>query len=349
MTEKQSSFWEKAIRIAAFLWRYRWAVVVTIVAVAVTLFWKTCVPSFGKRTVTVGKISVTDISQTRKLKVLSWYKELMVSQTKQDAGIFGYDENQICAVYPARLDLGVDLTKCDSTWYEERNDSVWVTLPPIEILNKDQWLVSDAERRIPIEQGKWTSAEKKELSTRANALMLWKCEKSDCWDKAERQARRTVTDILSSLGKKNISVYILPRKRSPQTTLPASLAEARRANPYRFFTLTDGTRCLRYQNGSHLYYDGLSYAELFAVAELYYTFHTADHYSVKRSGQHVEFIHKAKASTFLPSSASPLLSEQMAARNVLTILHRDIFLSQPLTITWREQDRFGRDLWTIEK
>jgi hypothetical protein len=349
LTDKQLSILGKAARVGAFLWRYRWAVAVLAVAVAVTVFWKACVPSFGERSVTVGRINITDISPTRKLKVLSWYKEVMVSQTRQDAGIFGYDEEQICAICPARLDLGFDLSECDSVWYVERNDSVWVTLPPVTILNRDRWLVSDAERRIPIEQGKWSAAEKKDLSTRANALMLFKCEKNDCWSKAEEQGRRTVTDILSSLGKKNISVRILPRRRSPRVTLPASLSEAQRANPYRFFTLSDGTACLRYQNGSHLYYKGLSYAELFAVAELYYTFHSADHYTVTRNGQHVDFIHKARAAAPFPTAKAPLLSEQMAARNLLTILHRDVFLSAPLSFTWHEQDRYGRELWSVGK
>lgn len=349
MTEKQQSLLTKALQVAAFLWRYRWAVAVLVVAVAVSLFWKTCVPSFGEQTVTVGRIHITDISPTRKLKALSWYREIMVSHTKTDPGIFGYSEDRICAVYPARLDLGFDLTQCDSTWYEERGDSVWVTLPPVTILNKDRWLVSDAERRIPIEQGKWTADEKKDLSTRANALMIYKCEKNDCWVKAEEQGRRTVTDILTSLGKKNISVYILPRRRTPGVTLPASLSEARRGNPYQFYTLSDGTRCLRYRNGSHLYYKGISYAELFAVAELYYTLHTADHYSVIRNGRHVDFIHKAQSATLFPTAKAPLLSDQLAARNLLTVLHRDIFLSQPLSFTWHEQDRYGRELWSVEK
>lgn len=166
------------------------------------------------RQVDINTITISDISSVDQLKVMSIYKEILVSKEKPGP-IMGMPENKIYAIYPARLQLGFDLSKCDKDWITTRHDTTFVTLPPIEMLNANKNLVDEAAKKVPIQNGTWSGSEMNDLREMANQKMLNQCTNEGCFEEATEQGKMVVANLLMALGCKNIVVNVTPRAITP--------------------------------------------------------------------------------------------------------------------------------------
>ena len=187
-------------------------IIVVVIGIAGWMIYSGKFQFFNSKTKnTVGAVSISDISPTEKLKVLTVYKEICVNQVKDSQGLFSSitkSKDQICAIYPARLDLGFDLSKCDTNWIQVVNDSTFVTLPPVEVLNKDNECIDETNMRVPIEKGEWSAKEKNALRVTANKMMLEQCRQEKCYELAEEQGLVVVKQFIETLGKENVRVQI---------------------------------------------------------------------------------------------------------------------------------------------
>ena len=240
-----------------------------IVLALVYYFFSGSIFGFGGRKTTVGDITVSDISKTEKLKVLTVFKEILVEQTKEKPGtLFGKNEYKIATVFPARLDFGFDLSKCDEDWIKESGDSVIVNLPPIEILNKDGRSIDEAQKRVPIESGEWTNAEKEDFSVRAEALMRRNCIRDGYYKMAEEMGAKSIMGLIGALiDNDSVAVQIHIQAGNYPT---AEKNNDKLKDPYKFLISGDNTY-LKFDNGETLTYklNGLTYDELFAFADYY--------------------------------------------------------------------------------
>jgi hypothetical protein len=168
--------------------------------------------------------------------------------------------DEIHVVYPGRIDLGFDLSKCQDDWLTVQGDSTLVHMPAVEILNKNSNLTGLAD--VKIEVGKWQVADMNLLHDRANAQMLRSCEAEDCYRRAEELGAKALTELLSSFGYQNITVSIDHRASYGSYSFNGS------DNAFQYWA--EGTaRYLKFRDGSRLIYDGLGEYELLAFADLF--------------------------------------------------------------------------------
>lgn len=206
----------------------------------------------------IGAVALSDISPTMQLRTLSLQKELLVSQYR--ANPWYQTDEEIHVVYPGRIDIGFDLSKCQDDWLQLRGDSTLVHMPAVEILNKNSNYTGLAD--VKIEVGKWTAADMEALHRRANAQMLRSCEAEDCYRRAEELGAKALSDLLTTFGYKNITVSIDHRDSYGSYTSDA------KGNSMQYWA-EGGKRYLKFKDGSRLIYDGLDEYELLAFADLF--------------------------------------------------------------------------------
>ena len=200
-------------------------------------------------------------------------KEVIVSQYRQERGfLFSQNEYQIHSIYPGRIDIGFDLTKCEEDWIVTDGDTVIVSLPPVEILNKDAWYIDETKKQTPIEDGTWTTADYNTMAQRANALIKRTCELEDCYKQAETQGFKVVTNLLRSFGYKNLKINIKTRDNyKPYHIMDADAAKY--VNSYQFYTGTNGNPYIHFSNGANLHYEGdFTQEELLSFIDLFNQF-----------------------------------------------------------------------------
>lgn len=214
---------------------------------------------------TISTVTLEEIQKIGQLKVLTVNKEFLVSQYRKRSFLISDDEIHI--VYDGRIDLGFDLSKCDANSIERRNDSTFIHMPPVEILNQDSMFVNPGV--VKIEDGKWTNTEMEAFKNRANAYMLYSSERDDCYRRAEKMGMQTFTELVSPLETNYIEVTVEGRESyGMPLEKNANKKKKAQANPYKY--IIDGNRhYLEYQNGGTLTYEGVSDYDLIAVADMF--------------------------------------------------------------------------------
>jgi len=233
---------------------------------------------FNER-IEVGHIQISDLSKTEKLKVLTMYKEVIVSQYKQEHGrFFGTNDYQIHSIFPGRVDIGFDLSKCTDDWITIDGDTAIVSLPAVEILNKDNWLIDEAKKQTPIEDGKWSAADYDKMALRANALIKRNCELDNCYSIAEEQGFKVISNLLKTFGYSNVKINIQHRENYKPYYI-SSANHSRYDNAHEFWTDAEGKDFVKYENGAKLYYQGnFEGSELLSMVDLFNEY-TIDHNS----------------------------------------------------------------------
>ena len=238
----------------------------------------------------VGHVMLADLAKTDKLTVLSIYKEVIVSQYKTEPGfLYGTNEYQIHSVYPGRIDVGFDLTKCADDWLLMREDTAFVQLPSVEILNQGNWYIDEAARQTPIEEGTWNQSDYTRLSHRANALIKRICELENCYRMAEDNGKRVVENLLKAIGIRYVRVEVTPRESYKPFTLDVDGSGRNRVR-YDFYTNTaNGNEYVKFADGGTLFYKGdISDEDLYSLIDMfsYFTRDKSSHsWTVSKQGK----------------------------------------------------------------
>lgn len=221
----------------------------------------------------VGPVTVLDIAKTEKLKVLTMHKEVLAHQHRFNSGLLKKNEERIYVIYPATLHFGFDLTRCDSSSIRTHGDTVSVTLPPVQILNKEGHSVDEALKRTAIEEGEWSATDMINLRHRAEAIMRRQCEYEGCYEKAEQAGVSAVRAMMASFGYGHVEVAV--RKRA---SYGLCLIDKNFHNSHSFkFCRKDNKSYLSFQKGSQesrLYYTpgNISLQELLAMGDYFMLF-----------------------------------------------------------------------------
>lgn len=255
---------------------------------------------------TISTVNVEDIRKIGQLKVLTINKEFLVSQYRKRNFLISDDEIHI--VYDGRIDLGFDLSECQDSCITRRGDSTFVTLPPVRILNQNEVYVEPGD--VKIESGTWTNSEMEGFKRRANAYMLYSSERDDCYRRAEQMGMQTLTELLRPMETNFIQVSVAGRD---DYGMPlgenAEKKKQEGKNPYRY--IADGKKhYLAYQNGSQLYYEGVSDYDLIAVADICNTYMNG-----KKMKAHLKMEKKKKSNSYFgndsPFSKSPMKNTRL--------------------------------------
>lgn len=228
----------------------------------------------------IGHVMLSELAKTEKLTVLSIYKEVVLSQYKEVPKLFyGTDLNQIHSIYPGRIDVGFDLTKCADDWLLMREDTAYVKLPAVEILNQGGWYLDETARQTPIEEGSWTNEDYVRLAHRANALLKRKAELENCYQMAEENGKRVVRNLLQAMGIQFVRVEVEPRDSYRPFTIDYE-GIGRKGMHYDFYVASDGSRFVKFVDGSTLSYEGdIDDEDLYSLIDMfsYFTQSRASH------------------------------------------------------------------------
>lgn len=117
-------------------------------------------------------------------------------------GIFSND--RLARIYYGTLRLGVNLKQVESGWIVERGDTIDITLPQIDLLDRD--FIDEARTRSFYESGTWSPKDREAMLQRAYHKMLQRGMTSQNLQIAKQNGDAQVRQVLQSMGFKQVKI-----------------------------------------------------------------------------------------------------------------------------------------------
>ena len=117
-------------------------------------------------------------------------------------GIFVDD--QLVRIYYGTMRLGINLRQVESGWIVPKGDTLEVTLPPIELLDRD--FIDEARTRSFYEHGTWTVQDREALFRRAYQRMLQRGLTPQNIQAAKQNGLAQVSQVIKSMGFKQVKI-----------------------------------------------------------------------------------------------------------------------------------------------
>ena len=186
-----------------------WTGIAAAVAVVGVVAWW-LIESNKDDTVTISKSEAIGITPTQIASIksigqwefLSIADEEMIDTVRH--GFFGDDE--LVRIYYGTLRLGINLAHTKADWISQRHDSVFVVLPPVELLDSN--FVDEARTRSFFEKGKWSQTDRANLYQRARTAMIKRCVTPANIRSTEQNAATQFSNMLHSMGIENAIVRV---------------------------------------------------------------------------------------------------------------------------------------------
>ena len=141
--------------------------------------------------------SIKDIGEWEFLSVSA--EELVDTIRK---GIFTNDE--LVRIYYGTLRLGINMHEVEPGWIEARSDSVFLTLPPIGLLDKD--FIDEARTKSFYESGTWKPKDREAMYNRAYQRMLRHCLTPENLRAAETNADAQIRNMMRAMGYNKVMI-----------------------------------------------------------------------------------------------------------------------------------------------
>ena len=141
---------------------------------------------------------ITAMKEIGKWEFLSITDEELVDTVRK--GFFSDDE--LARIYYGKMSLGINMHKTSPHWIRQKGDSIVLTLPPIELLDKD--FIDEARTKAFIESGKWSDADREAMYRLAYGKMLRRCMTESNINTAKENARLQFGKMLKAM---NINKY----------------------------------------------------------------------------------------------------------------------------------------------
>jgi len=129
-------------------------------------------------------------------------------------GLFSDDE--LIRIYYGTLRLGVNMHKAKPHFVTRSQDTVIVTLPPVELLDED--FIDEARTQSFYESGTWSDRAREEMYRRAVARMKARCLNESNLQSAQQNATSQFRQLMRSMGYDNVQI----RFEQPPTEKPKS-------------------------------------------------------------------------------------------------------------------------------
>ena len=121
-----------------------------------------------------------------------------------DRGFFR--DKELVRIYYGTLRLGIDMGKINEKWITVTDSVVNVTLPPIELLDRN--FIDEAQTRSFFESGTWKPDAREALYRKAYSKMLARCFTPENIDIAEKNAKVQLAQFMKALGFNNTIINI---------------------------------------------------------------------------------------------------------------------------------------------
>ena len=115
-----------------------------------------------------------------------------------------FSDDQLVRIYYGTLRLGVNMKQVKPKWIRQRNDTLFLRLPKVGLLDRD--FIDEARTKSFFESGTWKAEDREALYKRAYRKMTAHCLTPTNLSTAEDNARESFKKLLRSMGYKNIDI-----------------------------------------------------------------------------------------------------------------------------------------------
>ena len=115
-----------------------------------------------------------------------------------------FSDDQLVRIYYGTLRLSVNMKQVSPGWIQQRNDTLFLTLPKVGLLDRD--FIDEARTKSFFESGSWKAEDREALYKKAYRKMIAHCLTSTNLRTAEENARESFRKLLRSMGYKNIEI-----------------------------------------------------------------------------------------------------------------------------------------------
>lgn len=115
-----------------------------------------------------------------------------------------FSDDELIRIYYGTLRLGINMHKTKPHFITRKNDSLVVTLPPIELL--DENFIDEARTESFFENGSWDDQAREDMYQRAVQKMKARCLTGTNISSARQNASRQFYQMLRSLGYENVRI-----------------------------------------------------------------------------------------------------------------------------------------------
>ena len=109
-----------------------------------------------------------------------------------------FSDDELVRIYYGKLRLGIDLSDCSEDCIKQKDDTIYVTIPEIRLL--DQNFIDEARTKSFFESGKWSNADRQAMYDRARERMIWRCMNSENKKVARENAVEQVQKMLAPIA-----------------------------------------------------------------------------------------------------------------------------------------------------
>lgn len=115
-----------------------------------------------------------------------------------------FSDDQLVRIYYGTLRLGIDMKQVEPGWIEQRNDTLFLTLPKIGLLDRN--FIDEARTKSFFESGTWKAEDREALYKQAHRKMKAHCLTPTNLRTAEDNARESFRKLLRSMGYQKIEI-----------------------------------------------------------------------------------------------------------------------------------------------
>ena len=115
-----------------------------------------------------------------------------------------FSDDQLVRIYYGTLRLGVNMKQVEPGWIQQRNDTLFLTLPKVGLLDRD--FIDEARTKSFFESGTWKAEDREALYKRAYRKMIAHCLTPTNLRTAEDNARESFRKLLRSMGYQKVDI-----------------------------------------------------------------------------------------------------------------------------------------------
>ena len=115
-----------------------------------------------------------------------------------------FKDDQLVRIYYGTLRLGVNMQQVKPGWIQQRNDTLFLTLPKVGLLDRN--FIDEARTKSFFESGTWKAEDREALYKQAYRKMTAHCLTPTNLQTAEENARESFRKMLRSMGYKNVDI-----------------------------------------------------------------------------------------------------------------------------------------------
>lgn len=143
---------------------------------------------------------ITSIKEIGEWEFLAIANEELVDTTRK--GLLSDDH--LVRIYYGTVRLGINMHQVEPGWITADGDSVSVTLPRVELLDRD--FMDEARTKSFYETGKWSQQDRAALYRKAYRQMLQHCLTKENMETARQNGEAQFRRMLRSMGFEHVSI-----------------------------------------------------------------------------------------------------------------------------------------------